>query len=182
MMNVELVPPEGGFDVSVETGVRCGRVAAIILAADMALTLISMTLTSFIMDNMSYDIRRSLLSVLGLGEVLAALAFLALILIFMASGVLAVKGARGYLTVFQGLCLSAASGAIAGAMASAVLVMGTVILKLFTMPQDGYITMFTRFSPDSFFGMLMWLPVIALLAIVAGIGYGGIARKFKKLY
>jgi len=50
------------------------------------------------------------------------------------------------------------------------------------MPRNGYITMLMSFSPDSFFGMLMWLPVIALLAIVAGIGYGGVGLRFNKLY
>ncbi len=181
-MKVELAPPEAGFDASVQAGIGCGRIAAVLLVVDVALTLASRTLTSFIAENMSNGAGRAVLSVLEWGEVLAALVFMALVVTFMASGVLSVKKARGRLTVLQGLCLSTVSGAITGAMATGVLVLCMVTMALLSMPRNGYITMLMSFSPDSFFGMLMWLPVIALLAIVAGIGYGGVGLRFNKLY
>ncbi len=171
------------YDMAVEMGVRYGKIGMLILAADLALTLMMMSLLSLMEKlDISYSMVHDITSFLNLGEMLAALVFLAMVAIFLASGIMAIKRTPGSITVVQAICISTVSGLIMGAMASIVLVVSMVVIALFAMPQTGYITMFMKFSPDSIFDILKWVPVIAMLAIAAGISYGGMTRKLKKLY
>lgn len=171
------------YDSAVSAGSRCGRMAVILLIVDFVLTLATTWIFS-LMGNLdiSFSLKHDLISIINLGEILAALVFAALIAIFIASGALAVKRTPGLNNAVQTICVSTASGLITGSMAIIVLVAGMIVFRLDSMPETGYVTMFTQFSPDSMFGILMWLPVIVILAIASGICYAGMTRRIKKLY
>jgi hypothetical protein len=171
------------YDPAVSAGSRCGRMAIILLIVDFVLTLTTKWIFSLVGSlDMSFSSKHDLISIVNLGEILSALIFVALIAIFIAAGALAVKRTSGLNNVAQVTCVSTASGLITGSMAIIILVAGMIVVRLNSMPETGYMTMFTQFSPDSMFGILMWLPVIVILAIASGICYAGMTRRIKKLY
>ncbi|CAJ35825.1 hypothetical protein [Methanocella arvoryzae] len=170
------------YSPAVESGIRWGRIAAIVIAVDLLFTLASLSVYSLIRQiDLSISVERSLISIVNTGEILAAIVFFLLIVVFMASGITGLRKAQCTGSLIQVACLSAVSGLITGAMAAAALVVSNVVIRLYTMPQTGYVTMFSQFSPDSIFNILLWVPVIALVAIVAGICYTGFFVILKKV-
>ncbi|WP_424357891.1 hypothetical protein [Methanocella sp. MCL-LM] len=171
------------YSPAVESGIRWGRIAAIVIAVDLLFTLASLSAYSLIRQmDISLSVERSLTSIVDLGEILAAIVFLLLLVVFLASGISGLKKAQGTGSLAQVACLSTVSGLITGAMAAAVLVVSHVVIRLYTMPQTGYVTMFSQFSPDGIFNILLWVPIIALVAAVAGICYSGFSGALKKVY
>ena len=171
------------YSPAVESGIWWGRIAAIVIAIDLVFTLASLSAYSLISQmDISINVERSLTSIVNTGEILAAIVFFLLLVVFMASGITGLRKTQSTGSLTHVACLSAVSGLITGAMAAAALVVSNVVIRLNTMPQAGYVTMFSQFSPDSIFNILLWVPIIALVAVVAGICYSGFSGSIKKMY
>lgn len=170
------------YSPAIEAGVRWGRIAAIFILIDLALTLASMSFYSLLGQiDLGYNAERDIVSILNLGEIFSAAIFFLLLVVFLASGITSVKRAPGTGSLAQVACISAVSGLVTGAMATTALLVSIVAIRLYSMPQTGYVTMFTQFTPAGIFDVLLWAPIIALIAAVSGICYAGFTRTLKNV-